>query len=144
MSASTAEAVNGTPDWNVLVDRARAVMLNAYAPYSDFRVGAALLTAEGEIFEGCNVENAAYPAGICAERAAIAAAVANGSRVFTALVIATLADVPTPPCGMCRQVLEEFAPDLPVLSVTSAGTEARWNMSELLPAAFTPTSLRHQ
>ena len=144
MSASAAESLSdGVPDWNRLVDRARAVMLNAYAPYSDFLVGAALQTADGMIFEGCNVENAAYPSGMCAERAAIAAAVSHGSRQFTALVISTLAEVPTPPCGMCRQVLEEFAPDLPVLSVTSSGAEARWTMSELLPAAFTPTSLRH-
>jgi cytidine deaminase len=119
-------------------------MKNAYAPYSEFTVGAALLTADGTVFVGCNVENAAYPAGICAERAAIAAAVANGARQFTALVIATTAEVPTPPCGMCRQVLEEFAPNLPVLSVTSSGEEARWTMSDLLPAAFTPTSLRHR
>ncbi len=145
MSASTAKSLNNAaPDWNRLVERARAAMLNAYAPYSDFLVGAALQTADGSIFEGCNVENAAYPAGICAERGAIAAAVAHGSRKFTALVISTLAEVPTPPCGMCRQMLEEFAPDLPVLSVTSSGAEARWTMSELLPAAFTPTSLRHR
>jgi cytidine deaminase len=119
-------------------------MARAYAPYSDFKVGAVLQTADGNIYEGCNVENAAYPAGICAERSAIAAAVVHGSRQFSALVIATTAEVPTPPCGMCRQVLEEFAPELPVLSVTSTGLEARWTMSELLPAAFTPTSLRHR
>jgi cytidine deaminase len=144
MNSSAARTVQGAPDWNQLVERARAVMQNAYAPYSDFLVGAALLAENGQIFTGCNVENAAYPAGICAERAAISAAVAQGQRRFVALVVSTLADVPTPPCGMCRQVLEEFAPELPVLSVTSSGAEARWTMSELLPAAFTPTSLRHQ
>jgi len=144
MNSSAARTVQGAPDWNQLVERARAVMQNAYAPYSDFLVGAALLAENGQIFTGCNVENAAYPAGICAERAAISAAVAQGQRRFVALVVSTLADVPASPCGMCRQVLEEFAPELPVLSVTSSGAEARWTMTELLPAAFTPTSLRHQ
>jgi cytidine deaminase len=143
-ATSAAKVASVTPDWNALVDRARAAMAHAYAPYSEFHVGAALQTVDGEIYDGCNVENAAYPAGICAERAAIAAAVVHGARQFSALVIATTAEVPTPPCGMCRQVLEEFAPDIPVLSVTSSGLEARWTMSELLPAAFTPTSLRHR
>ena len=128
----------------LLRERAFAAMERAYAPYSKFRVGAAILASDGSVTEGCNVENAAYPAGICAERSAVSAAVARGNRGFEAVVIATEADEPTPPCGMCRQVLEEFAPDLPVLSITSSGAEARWTMSELLPAAFTPTSLRHR
>lgn len=118
-----------------------AAMERAYAPYSRFRVGAALLASDGSITEGCNVENASYPAGICAERAAIASAVARGVRDFTAIVIATEADQPTPPCGMCRQVMMEFSPQLEVLSVTRAGAHARWTMSDLLPEAFTPTSL---
>jgi cytidine deaminase len=124
-----------------LRDRATAAMEHAYAPYSGFRVGAALLGTDGSITDGCNVENAAYPAGMCAERAAIAAAVTRGVRAFTAIVIVTEADVPTPPCGMCRQVLVEFAPHLEVISITRGGAQARWSMSELLPAAFTPTSM---
>jgi cytidine deaminase len=104
-------------------------------------VGAALLASNGTVVEGCNVENASYPAGSCAERVAVGAAVVQGFREFDALVIVTEAEVPTPPCGFCRQVLMEFAPALPVLSVTRGGAEARWTMSELLPHAFTPTSL---
>jgi cytidine deaminase len=127
--------------WQLLRERALDAMDRAYAPYSRFRVGAALLSADGSIVEGCNVENAAYPAGMCAERVAVGAAVARGLRDFRALALATEADTPTPPCGVCRQVLMEFAPNLPVLSVTRGGAEARWTMSELLPDAFTPTSL---
>lgn len=125
----------------MLVERATAAMERAYAPYSRFRVGAALLGLDGSITDGCNVENAAYPAGICAERSAVAAAVARGVRAFEAIVIVTEADVPTPPCGMCRQVLVEFAPNLEVVSITRGGAVAKWSMSELLPAAFTPTSM---
>lgn len=125
----------------MLRERAIAAMDRAYAPYSSFRVGAALLGSDGSISEGCNVENASYPAGLCAERAAVAAAVTRGLRTFEAITIATEAEEPTPPCGICRQVLEEFSPHLLVISVTRAGREARWTMDELLPKAFTPSSL---
>lgn len=125
----------------LLRERAFAAMDRAYAPYSNFRVGAALLSSDGSITEGCNVENAAFPAGICAERGAVASAVARGNRSFETLLIATEAQDPTPPCGMCRQVLEEFSPHLMVVSVTREGREARWTLDELLPKAFTPHSL---
>ena len=125
----------------VLRERALAAMDRAYAPYSNFKVGAALLSSDGSITEGCNVENAAFPAGICAERAAVASAVARGNRSFDVLLIATEAQDPTPPCGMCRQVLEEFSPKLLVVSATREGREARWSLEELLPKAFTPHSL---
>ncbi len=116
-------------------------MERAYAPYSEFRVGAALLATDGSVTEGCNVENASFPAGICAERAAVAAAVTRGIRTFEAILIATEADEPTPPCGMCRQVLMEFSPHLVVFGATRTGREARWTLDELLPKAFTPHSM---
>jgi cytidine deaminase len=124
--------------------RALSTMERAYAPYSNFRVGAALLGSDGSIVDGCNVENASYPAGMCAERAAVGAAVARGVQTFDAIVVATEAEEPTPPCGICRQVLEEFSPHLVVVSVTRSGREARWTLDELLPKAFTPQSLQRR
>lgn len=128
-----------------LEQAARSVMERAYAPYSDFRVGAAVRSDDGSIAVGCNVENASFPAGLCAERAAVASAVARGVRRFTHLVIATEADTPTPPCGMCCQVLVEFCSsgDLEVLSVTREGARARWRLSDLVPSPFTTDSLTH-
>jgi cytidine deaminase len=91
-----------------LVDDARAARAHAYAPYSRFYVGAALLCSDGTVFRGANVENASYGLCICAERTAVAAAVAHNHRAFRAIAIATHSDDPSPPCGMCRQVLAEF------------------------------------
>ena len=125
----------------VLHERATAARDRAYAPYSNFQVGAALLGTDGSISDACNVENAAFPAGTCAERAALACSVARGVRTFRTLVIATSAEQPTPPCGMCRQALIEFSPDLEIISTTRSGREARWRLAELLPHAFTPSSL---
>ncbi|HEU4996692.1 MAG TPA: cytidine deaminase [Gemmatimonadaceae bacterium] len=125
----------------VLRERAMAAMDRAYAPYSAFHVGAALLGTDGSVAEACNVENAAFPAGTCAERAALASAVARGVRTFQMLAIATTAEEPTPPCGMCRQALIEFSPELEIVSVTRGGKEGRWRLADLLPHAFSPRSL---
>lgn len=120
---------------------ALAVMQHAYAPYSRFRVGAALLASDGAVSVGCNVENASYPAGLCAERAALAAAVASGHRAFERIVVATEAREPAPPCGLCRQALVEFSPGMQVIAVTTSGRRAEWPLAALLPAAFSPASL---
>lgn len=136
MSAAAGDAVEAQ-----LREQALGVMRQAYVPYSRFRVGAALRGTDGSVTVGCNVENASYPVGICAERGAVAAAVARGIREFDRIVIATEAEMPSSPCGMCRQVLAEFAPELEIVSVTTGGKAARWTMRELLPAAFTSRSL---
>jgi cytidine deaminase len=121
-------------------DAARA---NAWAPYSHFPVGAALETSDGRVFAGCNVENASYPAGTCAERVALGAAIAAGARSFVRVMITSTAPEPTPPCGICRQALVEFAPSLEVFAVAPDGRLARWSLAELLPAPFTPASLEN-
>lgn len=130
---------------DALVAAARDAMSRAYAPYSRFPVGAALLcddgTADGTIVTGCNVENASYPAALCAERAAVGAAVSRGLTRFRAVAVVTAADVPTPPCGMCRQVLVEFAPALRVVSEARDGRRAEWSLAALLPAPFDPAAL---
>ena len=139
----TRPARAGAPSLDLAKAAALAAMERAYAPYSDFRVGAALVGADGGVFAGCNVENSAYPAGICAERSALGAAVAAGTRRFALLVIVTEADDPTPPCGMCRQALVEFAPNLEIVTYTTHGGEADWSLATLLPHPFTPAALSH-
>ena len=120
---------------DTLVDAARAAQQRAYAPYSRFRVGCALEAEDGRVFVGCNVENASYGLTICAERAAVCAAVVAGAQRFRRAVVVSDADPPAAPCGACRQVLSEFGPHLRVEGVGSAGT-VTWTIAELLPAAF--------
>ena len=120
---------------NPLRDAAETARLRAHAPYSGFRVGAALETSAGTIVMGCNVENASYGLTICAERNALAAAVTAGHTTFTRLALVSDAPDPISPCGSCRQVLHEFAPDLIVESWAGDRVQ-RWTVSELLPAAF--------
>jgi cytidine deaminase len=116
--------------------RAHAARARAYAPYSGYRVGAALETDDGRVFEGCNVENASYSVTCCAERVALYSAVAAGARSFRRLVV--VAGGPTPhPCGACRQALSELAPDdLPITVVADGGGHHRFTLGELLPKPF--------
>ena len=124
-------------DADDLRDAARTVRDRAHAPYSGFKVGAALRDEAGRVHVGCNVENAAYPEGTCAEAGAIAAMVAaGGTRIAAAYVVAG-SPVPVPPCGGCRQKLAEFAgPDVPVTLATTGGAEAVLTVGALLPGAF--------
>jgi cytidine deaminase len=126
-----------------MLEAARAIMPNAYVPYSGFHVGAALLNEDGTIRAAVNVENASYPLSVCAERNAAASMVASGQGKILAVAVATDAHTPTPPCGGCRQVLREFGgADTPVVAEGANGVRARWRLGELLPHAFGPDDLR--
>ncbi len=125
---------------DLLLDAARAAQRSAHAPYSRFRVGAALEAEDGAIYRGCNVENASYGLTICAERSALAAAVTAGARRFRRIVVASDSDPPASPCGACRQMLAEFGLALEVRAVGPA-REQSWTLGQLLPDAFTPHGL---
>jgi cytidine deaminase len=126
-----------------LLAEAEAARAFAHAPYSRFQVGAALLCADGTVQRGCNVENASYPAGICAERTAVAAAVAGGRTRFTAIAVAGPDGVAITPCGICRQVLSEFSPDgaLRVIARDASGAIHATTIGALLPGAFGAAAL---
>lgn len=116
-----------------LIRAARDARAAAYAPYSQFAVGAALRVADGSIFTGVNVENLSFGLTLCAERAAVVAAVTAGHRQFSELVICADTQVPISPCGACRQVLAEFSPELSITSVARDGQSMTWSLAELLP-----------
>lgn len=115
---------------------ARRAMERAYSPYSRFRVGAAVETAEGSVHGGCNVENASFSVTICAERVAIGAAVTSGGRSLRRVYICSTSAEPVPPCGVCRQALSEFGSDLEVISEGLNGDLRTWSLAELLPEQF--------
>lgn len=119
-----------------LIRLALAARNRAYAPYSGFRVGAAVLASSGKIYSGANVENATFGATICAERSAVSAAVSAGERRLVAVVIATGTTPPSPPCGICRQVLAEFGPGMTVILVNKRGETVETDLTTLLPMNF--------
>lgn len=130
-----------TMDVATLVQAARAARERAYAPYSRFAVGAAVLTASGQVFVGCNVENAAYSMCICAERTAIACAVAAGQRDIVALAVIADTARPVSPCGACRQMMIEMNPAMRVIMANMRGEVQETTAQELLPGAFTAQDL---
>jgi cytidine deaminase len=123
-----------------LVAAAWKAKRRAYAPYSKFQVGAAVL-AGGRVFTGVNIENASYPVSVCAERNAVAAAVTAGKTKIDVVAVVADAEDPTPPCGGCRQVLNEFGPQMLVVCEGASGRRAEWVLSAILPHAFGPSSL---
>lgn len=126
---------------NRLEKAARDAATRSYAPYSKFNVGAAVLTGSGKIIAGCNVENASYGLCNCAERSAIFSAVATGETKVSCVVVYTPTKRPTPPCGACRQVINEFGPDAVVISVCNSDERIETTIDTLLPAAFGPSNL---
>ena len=123
--------------YKALLEEARGAKENAYVPYSGFRVGAALLCKNGDVYIGCNIENAAYSPTCCAERVAVFKAVSSGNKEFEAIAVTSDSDDVTYPCGVCRQVLAEFAPDMDVISSNKDLESEVLKVNELLPRAFT-------
>lgn len=119
-----------------LIAAAISARIRAYAPYSRYKVGAAILADNGKIYTGCNVENASYGLTVCAERVALFNAVADGARKFKSVAIVTGDKVPATPCGACRQVLHEFAPNIEIILANEKGAIRRTNLKKLLPKPF--------
>ncbi len=124
------------PETRKLIEAAKAARADAIAPYSQFLVGAALETLDGEIYRGCNIENASYGLTVCAERVAAFKAVSEGARGFARIAVVADTDALTPPCGACRQVLWELCGDLEVILANLAGRHETMRLSELLPRPF--------
>jgi cytidine deaminase len=129
-------------DADRLVSAARAARGLALAPYSGFKVGAALLASDGTVFTGCNVENASYGLTVCAERVALLKALSEGARAFSMLAVVADTGVMTPPCGACRQLLWEYCGDIPVVSANLTSILGTHRMAELLPMPFDGRTLR--
>jgi cytidine deaminase len=129
------------PTLQELMRRAQAVSARAYCPYSRFRVGAVVLTADGAMFDGCNVENASYGLTICAERNAVFHMVSQTRQKIVAVVLYTPTPKPAVPCGACRQVINEFGPEALILCVCDGPETLRKKLSDLLPDAFGPANL---
>jgi len=123
-------------EYETLIAAARKARENAHAPFSNFRVGAALRASSGRIYTGCNVENSTYGLTVCAERVAIFKAISEGERGFDAIAVVTQTDVLTPPCGACRQIIWEFCGDIPVVLANLQGKSEVLNMSALFPRPF--------
>ncbi len=119
-----------------LIKKAKRARERAYAPYSKFKVGAALLAKSGKIYTGANVENATFGLTVCAERVAIFRAITNGEKYFVKIAVVVDKDEPVTPCGACRQVLSEFASNLKIICANLEGKTERYSLSELLPEAF--------
>jgi cytidine deaminase len=132
-------AVTETSNWADLLKEAIEAREYAYSPYSQYKVGAALLTCEGNIYRGCNIENAGYSPSICAERTAIFKAISEGERDFVAIAVATVNG--GAPCGVCRQVIREFAPDMVVVIGNIKGIYQVFTLADLLPYSFGPENL---
>lgn len=131
-------------DLTVLLDKAKEAQLNALVDYSNFPVGAALKTNSGKIYTGCNIESSTYGLTICAERVAMFKALSEGERDFTTLVVTADTKAFCPPCGACRQVLVEFAPELKIVLLNREGKTKETTISELLPEAFNKEFLKQR
>ena len=128
-------------EFDSLISAAKTARENAHAPFSNFKVGAALRTTTGKVFGGCNVENATYGLTVCAERVAIFKAMSEGERKFDAIAVVTDTDTLTPPCGACRQLIWEFCGDVPVIMSNLKGNVETFRMSQLFPKPFDSSNL---
>ncbi|RHW38570.1 cytidine deaminase [Lysinibacillus yapensis] len=129
-------------DMKELIEQSKTARENAYVPYSKFKVGAALLTEDGKVYQGCNIENSSYGLANCAERTAIFKAVSEGSKKFKAIAVVADTEGPCSPCGACRQVISEFcSPEMPVYLTNLKGDIQQTTVGELLPGAFKPEDL---
>ncbi|HWK24415.1 MAG TPA: cytidine deaminase [Ureibacillus sp.] len=134
-----------TVDMKELIEQSKVARKNAYVPYSKFPVGAALLSEDGKVYQGCNIENSSFGLTNCAERTAIFKAVSEGVKKFKAIAVVGDTQGPCSPCGACRQVISEFcAPDMPVYLTNLNGDLQQTTVAELLPGAFTPEDLEYE